>query len=314
MKNSRLNIFFTVIGITAILATICLAETNYPTAIFPFAERGVEQAGLGASAGEILFASLAADSDLFLIERAEMAKILQEHDLNLSGLTDPQQSLQAGQIIGARLLITGSVIESGDSRFLVAKVIGTETSRVVGYSIQGTRYQDFTKMVQQLANGVKAKIEKNIQSLVPAQPGKKDLISQMASQLGNAARPNLFVRIQEEHIGQPVIDPAAETEFIIMCKQLGFDVLNSEKGNPGQADIIVKGEGFSEFAYRYKNLVGVKARLEIKAVERVSNKIIAIGRETVVEVDLAEHIAAKRALQKAALIIAEKMIPTFVNR
>ena len=83
-----------------------------------------------------------------------------------------------------------------------------------------------------------------------------------------------------------------------------------------KADIILKGEGFSEFAGRFQhgNLVTVKARLEVKAIDRATDKVIAIDRQTTVEVDLTEQIAGKKALQEAAAQIAERMLPKLLKK
>ena len=74
------------------------------------------------------------------------------------------------------------------------------------------------------------------------------------------------------------------------------------------------GEGFSEFAMRHGNLVSVKARLEVKAVDRQTDKVIAMDRQTAVVVDLTEQIAGKSALQKAAAEIAERLLPKLVTK
>ncbi len=80
-----------------------------------------------------------------------------------------------------------------------------------------------------------------------------------------------------------------------------------------QAAVIIKGEGFSEFALRRGNLISVKARLEVTAVDRATDKIIATDRQTSVEVDLTEQIAGKKALQTAAVAIAERLLPKLVK-
>jgi hypothetical protein len=41
---------------------------------------------------------------------------------------------------------------------------------------------------------------------------------------------------------------------------------------------------------------------------------VAIDRQTDVEVDLTEQIAGKKALQKAAATIAERMLPKLVTK
>lgn len=73
------------------------------------------------------------------------------------------------------------------------------------------------------------------------------------------------------------------------------------------ADIRLVGEAFSEFALRKGNLISVKARVEVKALDR-DNNVVAVDRQTRVAVDLSEHIAAKTALQEAGADIAERML------
>ena len=107
----------------------------------------------------------------------------------------------------------------------------------------------------------------------------------------------LLVSIAEQHVGRIVIDPAAETEVTLMARESGFEVVDPKAGSSKQADILLQGEGFSEFAMRRGNMVSVKARLEVKAVDRATDRVIATDRQTTVVVDLSEEIAGKSALQ-----------------
>ena len=109
----------------------------YPTAIFAFAETGSGVAGYGVKVSEILFANLATKPDLFLVDRSELKKLMEEHELNLSGMVNPGQATKVGQLTGAKVIVTGSVVEADKTLYLVAKIIGTETSRVSGESVKG---------------------------------------------------------------------------------------------------------------------------------------------------------------------------------
>ena len=64
---------------------------------------------------------------------------------------------------------------------------------------------------------------------------------------------------------------------------------------------------------RRGNLVAVKARLEVKAIDPKTDKVIAVDRQVAVVVDLTEQIAGKKALQRAAAVIAERMLPKLVK-
>jgi hypothetical protein len=60
------------------------------------------------------------------------------------------------------------------------------------------------------------------------------------------------------------------------------------------------------------DLTPVKARVELKAVDRKTGKVLAADRQNAVVVDLSEQIAGKLALQLAANQLAERVIPKLV--
>ncbi len=284
----------------------------YPAAIFAFEERGSGVRGYGRKVSDLLFASLIVDPNLFLVDREDMQKTLDELELSLSGAVSPDHATQVGQLTGARVLVTGSVIEVDRSIYLVARIIGTETSRMLGASVRGLARDELAPLVEELGAKVAETIHQQADKLVAAEEKTEDRIAGLRKQLGDAERLVVAVDVEEWHVGEVVIDPAAETELILFLRETGFDVLEETAGRQN-ADIILKGEGFSEFAMQRGNLVSVKARLEVKAVNRRTDEVITIDRQTTVAVDLTEMIAGKTALQKAAADIAERMLPKLVE-
>lgn len=283
----------------------------YPTAIFAFAERGNGVTGYGAKVSDILFASLVADPNLMLVDRDELKKTLDEHELNMSGMVSPDDAIKVGKMIGAKLIITGSIIEADKTLYVVAKIIGSETTRVLGSSVKGSVNDEIAPLVEKLATQVSETVAAKGQTIVANLVTAEKRLARLKEAMPAGKRPTVYVSIEERHVGQATIDPAAETEMVLFCKELGFDVIDTQ-GSDKKADVVITGEGFSEFATRRGNLVSVKSRLEIKAIEQATDKVLAIDRQTSVQVDLTEQVAGKKALQDAAAQIAERLLPKLV--
>lgn len=303
------------LGACPLLVAYAADEPNpvYPIAVLAFQERGPDTQGLGQQVTDLLFAGLAADSELFLVDREDLKKVLDELELNRSGLVKPDEAVQVGHLTGAKVLVTGSVLQAGNSLYLVAKIIGTETSRVLGESAKGNVKDELDQLVEQLAGQVAKTVKHRAGELVAKPVTREDRLAALREKTGKGRRPTVCVDITERHVGQPTIDPAAETEVALFCRELGFEVIDSDDGRKSEADVLLTGEGFSEFASRHGNLISVKARLELKAVDRTTARVLAIDRQTAVAVDLTEQLAGKTALQEAAASLAERLLPKLVK-
>lgn len=289
------------------------AAVLYPVAILPFSQRGETGGDLGKQVSELLFAQLVAHPELLLVEREELKKVLDETELNLSGLVNPAQATQIGQLTGAKVLVTGSVLTIGSKRYLVAKIIGTETSRVLGAKVKGLARDDVDALIEPLAEQVATVITQRADVLVAKPEKPEDRIAAIREKLGKTKRPVLAINVEERHVGRPAIDPAARTELTHFALATGFQVIDAVTGNPVKADVVIHGEGISEFALRRGNLISVRARVEVKATDPKTNRVIAVDRQTVVAVGIAEQVAAKSALQEAAARIAERLLPKLVQ-
>ena len=154
----------------AVLSSFCIwAESvQVPTvAVLPFEARtrAGSQIADGKSIAELLGIALLEKGCAELVERAELDKALDELQLSAIGLADKSSQLKLGKLVGAKIIITGSMFKSGEKNYLVAKIIGTETSRVMGCSVSGT--DDFGGMTSELAPKIAALLELQSGKLLP---------------------------------------------------------------------------------------------------------------------------------------------------
>lgn len=289
------------------------AEQVYPTAILPFQERGADVKDLGPQVTDLMFANLVADPQMYLVDREDLEKVLKELELNLSGLVKPDEAARVGQLTGAKVLVTGSVLQVDSKLYVVAKIIGTETTRVLGASVKGSVNDELDGLVEELAGEVSKTIAARCDELVAKPKTREDRLAALEKTLGRSKRPVVKIDVAERHVGQATIDPAAQTELTLFATESGFDVIDPDQGDGRKAEVLLTGEGVSEFATRHGNLVSVKARLEVKAVDAATGRVLAIDRQTAVQVDLTEQLAGKAALQEAAVDIAERLLPKIVK-
>jgi hypothetical protein len=293
----------------ALLVVTSLARagnTTLTVAVFDFESKDEGVRDLGPKVATLVNAQLSADPQLITVERTDLEKVLGEQELGLSGTVSPETAAKVGHLTGAKVLVTGRVFKADKELVVVAKIIGTETSRVYGELVKGTMATPITELSGELAKKIATTVSQKGDTLVAKAENREDRVARLKESLKQSKLPAVSVKIGERHFGQPVIDPAAETELGLILKQCGFTLVDDN--SPKRADIQITGDAFSALGLRKGNLVSCKARVELKA-QRRTGEILAVDRQTSVAVDIAEQTAAKSALQQAAAELAERIAP-----
>ena len=299
--------------VLAAWASVYAASTDVLTvAVFDFESKDEAVRDVGSKVAVLINANLAAEAQLVTVERAELEKILGEQELGLSGTVASETVAKVGHLTGAKVLVTGRVFKAEKELILVAKIIGTETSRVYGEIVKGSAASaSIADLSAELAKKIAATVEQKGETLVAKVETREDRVAEIKKVLSNNKLPAVEIKIAERHFGpQRVIDPAVETEFALLLKQCGFTVVDDK--SPQKAEVEISGEAFSSFGLRKGNLISCKARIELKAQKR-TGEILAVDRQTSVAVDVTEQTAAKTALQSAAAELASRLIPKCVQ-
>jgi WD40 repeat protein/TolB-like protein len=100
-------------------------------AVLPFAA-GEGDENLGRAAGNFIESRLSANPNLRLIERARVDDLVKELKLQKSGLVDKSNAVKAGKMLGATLMITGTIDRVGADLVVSARVIDVQTGEILG--------------------------------------------------------------------------------------------------------------------------------------------------------------------------------------
>ena len=298
------------------------AMTSIPVAIVNFESSAPGNPNLGRQLSDIITARMSIYDQFQLIERQKLEDILKEHQLNLTGVVDTSQAISIGKLTGAKIMIFGSAFPVDKDIYLVAKVVGTETSQVKGVMAKGRLERDLSETIDQLVDKLADGLQEWTATLLPENMKYENKIAKLKKQLAGKTLPTVAVIVPETHFNAHVSDPAAQTEIEKVLREVGFDLIVVQKTSRNESlddmdlrgvDIVITGQGFSEFGARIGGLVSCVARLEVQAVAKESRMIITSERTTRRAVDLAEGIAAKTALQAAGHELAINLVEKIVT-
>jgi len=301
---------FLAITVLLSLGLVSAKAENPPVtaAVLNFQAGGDKANNQGTDVALLLGARLSTASNISLIERQELEKVLGEQELSLSGTVNADTAAKIGSLTGAKVLITGKIFETGGKHFIVAKVMSTETSRVFGEMVTYNDAAGLDKAVGELAPKIEAIFTAQNAALVATAEAPGAQIARLKQLVQGRKLPSVSVNVTEQHLSHPVIDPAVETELKLSLQQLGFEVIDPKLTNK-IADVAISGEAFSEFAGRRANLVSCRSRVEMKAARATDGKLLIVDRQTDVAVDLSENIAGKSALENAARKLLDRLVP-----
>lgn len=95
---------------------------------------------LGESLGEVLAVALADRKGMTVVDRGKLADVLAEQKLGLSALVDPGTAAGVGRLLGADVVVAGTIAEAGGKLRYAVHVVAVDGRRVLGAAeVDGTR-------------------------------------------------------------------------------------------------------------------------------------------------------------------------------
>jgi len=274
---------------------------------------------MGKQISEVLMATLSGEPGIQLVDRSSaMGEMIAEHELNLSGLVDPSQTIKIGKIVGAKIIITGKAFSFDKQVFITARLISTETGLVEGIIVKGPRDADTGDLLMQLSQKISERLRLAGAKLVATDQQAADPLPALKARLATRKLPKVCVYIPEHHVSPAAVtrfDPAVETEVKNVLISAGFTVIDGTEAELDRAgvDVAITGEAFSEFNARIGSLISCSGRIEMKATGRRQGQVLFSNRTTTRAVDLGEDLAGKTALQKGGRDLAIKLLQHFAD-
>ena len=290
---------------------------------------------------DMVMGALSADPAIDMVERDQLDKVLNEYQIGLSGLVSSSQAQRIGFLVGAQALVVGRTFLVDQQILITGKVVGVETGRVYVEQVRGEQTGQLLPIAEELGEKMTStiKLRRNTLCAPDISKDRDKRMAELAEKLKEKELPKVVISIPERHFGQPVGDPTAETELMFWFDKCGFTVISSGHAEPRLADwawdyyhgqnaprrnvaipqligedvsVVIVGEAFSEFGTRVGPLTSCKIRLEVRALERATGRVLAISRRSQASVDVSERAAAKAGLQQAAANVAYELIPRLV--
>ncbi len=120
-------------------------------------------------------------SSLRVVERDKINAVLKELELTESGKVDPGTAVKVGKLLGAQLMVFGSIVQLDDKNARMAvKVVKTETSEIIT-SVDKEGKPDYIKMEKELVGELAEKLDLKLTGDV------KDMIKESATESMDAA-------------------------------------------------------------------------------------------------------------------------------
>jgi hypothetical protein len=303
LSNSMKRFIFALSAFVTVSVSLLAAEQPFTVAVLDFEAKEEALRDAGPKISSLLQAALSTNEHIITVERAELEKILGEHELGLSGTVAPETAAKIGKLTGAKVLITGRVFKLDKDINAVAKIMSVETSRVFG---EMAKAQTLSELATSIAEKVTRTLSARQADLAPTFASRDEQLEKLVASEKKERTNAVSVVIPETHYGARASDPAAQTELRNILTRVGFTVVDDKSDR--KPDIEITGEAFSALGLRKGNLIACKSRIELQARRRSDGAILWTDRQTSVAADITEQTAAKTALENAARELASRLI------
>jgi len=314
---------FVVLSVFCVLS-VGWAEEGRSVAVIPFASTDPDDHPVASAVTDVFYATFSA-AQVELVEREQLQQVMQEQSISVTAVFDDEQALKLGRLVAAKFLVVGRVVKLEEERLVVARLISSETSRMLAHTTVIEEGQSVAEITGKLAKRViKSLDERGLELIKPRAP-EADPIDQLVEALLGKELPKVTLDVSEQLSAAQVVDPAVETELLYALQAAGFMVVDAavlKRKYPTSwrdkadklVDVIISGEALIERATQIGQLHAGRARVELKATTAGTGMVIAVARNTSSAMDATPVIAAKAAAQQATRKVLTSFLTNVVDR
>ena len=297
------------LSLTLFLAAGAIVQAEPLTvAVYDFTGDG-DAANYGGKVTTLVTADLTAETNVIMLERADLTKVLNEQAFSISGMVSSDAAAKIGQITGVKVLVAGQVIKDGDNNVMIfASIIGTETGRLFMSKAKGPA-DNLVALTAELGREIARTISSQATNLAPPPVEPQELrIERMVKNLTGTNRPSVSINITAYNgLGQSWRDDVFENEAGAILLKAGFTVVSDSSDK--KPDVQIVGSASGEAGLPRGGLLTGHATVTLKIEERRTGNIIAFDSQESTATDLGANAANNAATIKCADELAERILP-----
>ncbi len=262
----------------------------------------------GPKVTALVTADLSGETNLVMVERAELNKALSEQAFGASGMVNSDAAAKVGQITGAKVLIAGQVFMADEDHLtIIASIIGTETSRLYAEKVEGSS-ANLTTLTADLAKKISKTISAQYANLTVVTEPHEARIDRILKAVQGTNRPSVMISVADHLAGGRVsTNQDVFTELGLLFQKAGFTVV--DENSSMKPDVQITGSAKCDWGARQGALISCIAVVEIKAQERRTGDILVLDRQQSEAVDIGKSSAGKAAMLNATDDLAERLLP-----
>jgi TolB-like protein len=262
----------------------------------------------GEQVSALVTADLAGETNFVMLERADLDKALREQAFGISGMVSADAAARIGQMTGAKVLVAGQVVKSGDALVIIADIIGTETGRLFATQVRGAA-SDLADLTANLSENISQTISAQATNLIlPPVESHDEWLDHLVKNLEGTKRPSVSVTVLENSgRGNNWRDTLVESELGLILLKAGFTVV--DENSDMKPDIEITGAAIEESGMPHGGLQTGRAEIQFKVQERETGNILGFDNQESTATDVSPRAAGKAAQIKATDELAERILP-----